>query len=382
MAKDKDKVEEKKVEDEELDEYDEDEEVVDESMIDEDEEYINKDGKVVKIDSGLQQIADEADEAVSNEKKAFKEMSPERIARNKLIAELANSDDVNKQNMAKEYVTNDCMAFVQSFTRYMLSRCATGYIVELDDCVHDVFILVYDSLHKYKPSYSLLTFIKPKIVRAVQEARKINTGLSTHYLQNIKPIEEAIAKFAEKGIANPSEKDIHIETGISMKTIANTRGQMYAANEVRIDGMDYDALDSTIANGESNNAVYTSSPENVLISKEKGSLLLRALNELDEEERNIIINRVLDQYNWNDIARINDSEPENVKQIYSNALKKLRTSRVLDPLRYGDKGNMSRFETHQIATIPYGMAMNLMDDIALLDAEEDGFVPKISTIIE
>ncbi len=165
---------------------------------------------------------------------------------------------------------------------------------------------------------------------------------------------------------NPSEKDIHIMTGLPMKTIVNTRGQIHASQERRIEDSPYDALDSAMG-GVDNSTMYTSSPESIFMSNENNTLVYQAVSQLSELERNIVIQRGAYQINWQTVALTNGKEPEEVKRIYAESLKKLRMSKILSPIKYGNKGNRSQFDSREIAIVPIEQATRILDEIDDMD---------------
>lgn len=329
------------------------------------EEEFSEDKEGISHDDELEQLVKDGEKELFAQNSDIKSLSPERLERNRQIALLAWSDNEAEQRLAKEYACLDCRAYVESLVRFMLGHCKNGSIVDAEDCTQEVYKHICKAIKEYDPKYSLLTFVKPKIVRAIQEARSKNSGVSTYYMSNARPINDAIAKLAEKGIFNPSEKDLQIMTGLPMKTIVNTRGQMHAAQEKRIEDSTYDYLDSATGSRESS-TIYSASPESVLERKEQISIVRQAVSQLSELEQSIIWARN-DKVNWQTIAIKNEKEPEQVKKIYAEALKKLRMSRILAPYKYGNKGNRSKFEHLEIPIYPVELATKILDDIDSYD---------------
>ncbi len=320
-----------------------------------------------KLDEELEKLAKKGEKEYFKGKKG-KELSEERKQRNYDIYLLATSDSPKDVRKAKECVVEDCRDYIEHEVNFLLSFSKNGSVVDADDVVQDVYIQIFKQLSTYNPDFSLLTWIQPKIVRAVMDARSKNTGVSSYYIANAKPINDAIEKLKDNGIFSPTEKDIHIMTGLSMKTIVNTLGQMNASQEKYIEDIPDGNVDSSY--GSADRTMFTATPEAIFMNNEKFKKLQDALGNLTPLERQIVMQRGAHGINWQQVAINSGKEPEEVKKMYSEALKKLRISKDLADFKYGDKGNRTHFDNREIPIIPVDVANSMLDELDLVTEDD------------
>ncbi len=320
----------------------------------------------------LNQIMEDAEEKLyNNEGDGARTVSKEHKANQLKVAELAASDNPDDVTAAMELAIMETEPFIRS-TVYSALYGANNAQSLIEDCIHDVYSYICESIKSYNPQYSLTTFVKPKIIRAVQDMRSSIQNISTYFQAHAKKIQNAIEAFREKGIYNPSEKDIHILTGISMKTIKRTLEQRHAAKEVRIDQVEYDFLDSELGNPVD----YSNSPDNNIIIQEKYEAVHRAMATLSEVERQIFVAKHVNNKSWLAIAEETGLTMEEVKRIEKDTTLLLRTSEHLASYNPRHRDAQARLDKHEIPTIPLDEAANLLDDLDLMDEQSEILYPE------
>lgn len=342
-----------------------------------DEENEEEDEEAKEAEKELEQIAKSCSKEYYEENgNKEKEVSPERKARQQKIAEMANSGDVEKRRKAIEMAIFDVMNYVISVTNKMLYRMNTVFSVE--DAQQQVYLHISDDIEAYNPQYSLLTWVEKKIWRSIQELTSDATGVSSYYRNKMPIINKAKQEFAEKGIYQPTPKDLHIATGLPMKTIVNVMNREQATKEVRIDDYDYDR-DWTGEKADEGPS-YNSSPETMVIFNQRSRDIYNALDELPWLERVVVLSRI-DGVSWRDISESTGASVEELKQTHTAALKKLRQSSSLVAHKYGDKDNPSRFSKKEIAIAPMDVALDLLNDLDVMDGVDPSQFPEESPVI-
>lgn len=299
-----------------------------------------------------------------NEIKSIKALNPERVARNKEIAQLAKSSNRDDVKKAIDMAVTDVIPYVVAMVNKFFYNNAGNFVIEKEDVCQEVYTQIAAAISNYNPAYSLLTFTQPKIKNAVQNAISKQTGFTPYYSNKFKILKEARAAFQEKGIMQPSIKDLDIATGLGMRTITNVLKQERASKEMRIDALEQDILDS---DNEESLSSYHKSPESMFMHKEQGNMLKQALNELTDLERQIVMMRVVENSSWKDIADVTGEQIEIIKQTFKMGIKKLRHSEEIQSIRHGDKNSEARFNKREIAICPYDDGIELLNDLDLMD---------------
>ena len=316
----------------------------------------------------LESLAKECEREVLDENKELRSVSPERKEKQQKVAEMAKSGDPALRTEAMNIMINDVMPYIFSMVAKMFKK-TNATVVDVPDIHQSVLTLICEDIERYDPNYSFLTFVKPKVIRAVQEATHDITGMTAYYNQKIRPINKAIAAFQAKGIFQPSPKDIHIHTGLPMKTIIESLKQEHASKEVRIDELPWDNLDSEVGDRISYSS-YHKTPESMFLQMEQSRGIMGALNSLTELEQIVIRERLinLQPTSWRDLAEMTGEQPERLKQLHTNAIKKLRAHPEVAAIKkYDDRWSNAGINKREIPICPIEEGYALLNDLDIMD---------------
>lgn len=224
----------------------------------------------------------------------------------------------------------------------IIKRSYHTYMSEhYDDMEQEGKIGVIKGLQKYDPQISMpSTWFYPYIQHEIQNFIDVNVIRTTaHYSANLRKIDKAIQRLEDLGIEY-TNVELSIQTGLTLETVNQAMAIRNCRNEVY-----YDACPEAVLNDVAISAENTS-PEDIVIAKETGTMMYDALNNsLSADERAVIMlsfglgdaGKPMSNKN---IANVLHMPIDKVKRLHMTAMRKLRNS----PLKNAFRDHLSEEE--------------------------------------
>lgn len=197
--------------------------------------------------------------------------------------------------------------------------------VSFDDLLHAGILGLIDAVDKFDPSKNvqLKSYARFRIRGAILDSlRQLDWG-SRQLRRQARQIEEAARELGAQLQRSPQESEIADRLGISLEEFQQTLGALR--------GLDLGSLQSHTedATGETTLAAVAARPEDdpfhVTMRAEMRALLTKAINELDEKERQVLGLYYLEELTMKEVGVILDVGESRVSQIHTAALLRLRS---------------------------------------------------------
>lgn len=166
------------------------------------------------------------------------------------------------------------------FYKIMQSRYPTYMAVYKEDMLQYCACEMFNILPTYDPEKAVFTtYLTPSVIHACQQCVDDINGLTAHYSVNIRKIKRYLEK-AEMENLSETVYDISAATGVPVYTVEKCLEKI-RNKQVSAVTDSGNIMDQTKSNEKS--------PEEMTIEKEEKDVLMRSLNTLDEESRNILL---------------------------------------------------------------------------------------------
>lgn len=259
----------------------------------------------------------------------------------------------------------DMITRLDNFIYYVIENRFNTFKNLTKDLYQEGVVGILKGFDTYNPLKSKpTTYFYIYIVHEMTDFINMNVNrTSTHYAANIIKVKKAISLFEYEG-RDWSVKDIAQETGISAETILQSIKIMESANEVHYDTVDY--LDSQMSQRHL-------SPEEEYIKNESSQIIRKAVSNLGEMERSVILLRYgllgEEKVAYKDIADRLGLQLDKVKKLNYAALRKLRKSKMI----LNNFNNLVREEKSDgcmVGLIPIKIGDKLMQQLERIPTRE------------
>lgn len=230
----------------------------------------------------------------------------------------------------ERYVMQICYRRIKNY------RIANDAISDLYQACFEKFL---EMLPKYNPERTApTTFFDPRFNEAISKyIREDSQHLTHNDATNLTKVRKAINYYESMGI-NWNEEMISVKTKLSEKVVRNT---------LRYGDVSIYASDETLEYLPTK----TLTPEELLLNKEKSSIIVSRITEiLTPEELHIFLYKVDMQLSkdrtYNELARHFNMSVCKVKQIYSNILAKLQNDKELCEVFHYSTKSMPKLQLH------------------------------------
>lgn len=268
-------------------------------------------------------------------------------------------------NNAKEQMIDK----LQQFIYYVIERRFNTFKKYSKDLFQEGVIGILKGIDSYNPQKGKpTTYFYIYILHEMTEFINENINKTTsHYAANIVKVKKAIGKFEHAG-REWNVKDIAQETGISAETIIQSIKIMECSDELH-----YDSYDSPeyLDNKMSQNYL---SPEEEYLKNEATETILKAIDNLPEDERNVIkLKYGFDGGNgmsYKNIANALGIQIDKAKKLNSSALRHLRNSKALGQNFKNLIKEDRAINSKKLGVVPITIGESIMEDIDQIPIDE------------
>ncbi len=270
-----------------------------------------------------------------------------------------NGEDENKKAMA----ATEAIELLQNYVHFILQRYYSTYHKYFEDMFQEGVLGILANLGKYDPSRSKpTTFFHCYIMHNISDYVHTEINKTTpHYATNISLVEKAIEFLTEQG-KSYTEKDIAIETGLTLETVNKCMRRKNNADELYYDSDEF--LDSQLTK-------RSVSPEEEFIESERVKTLYDAIGSLDPEEAQVIMlkfglgGEVLSYKNISERLGI---PIEKVRRLKHKGIKNLRNKESVRNLFYDNFSDLQDIlDSTDISIVPEEAADIMMRDLEAVE---------------
>lgn len=198
-----------------------------------------------------------------------------------------------------------------------------GYNVEYEDLVgYGVFGLI-DAIDKYDfyKNVKFETYASLRIRGSILDQIRKMDWIPRSVRQKQKKIDAAVSKLeAENGHA-ATDEELAAELDISMEELDNWNGQTKVTNVVSLE--EFVEQGSEIRMDAVHNSHFEQ-PENVVEKAELTKVIAKALEELTEKEKSVVLLYYYEDLTLKEISRILEVSESRVSQLHTKAMQKMR----------------------------------------------------------
>ena len=241
-------------------------------------------------------------------------------------------DEMSRDKLWREYSTNrndqvrdQLILEYAQLVKLVAGRLSMylGYNVEYDDLVgYGVFGLI-DAIDKfdYGKNVKFETYASLRIRGAILDQIRKMDWIPRSLRQKQKKIDSAMAKIElEKGRV-ATDEEIALELGISEEELLNWQGQAKATNLISLD--EYTDTGTETKREMVGNARFDQ-PEESVEKEEMKQMLVKALDQLTEKERNVVVLYYYEEMTLKEISLVLEVSESRISQLHTKALKKMR----------------------------------------------------------
>lgn len=241
-------------------------------------------------------------------------------------------DEMSRDKLWREYSTNrndqvrdQLILEYAQLVKLVAGRLSMylGYNVEYDDLVgYGVFGLI-DAIDKfdYGKNVKFETYASLRIRGAILDQIRKMDWIPRSLRQKQKKIDSAMAKIElEKGRV-ATDEEIALELGISEEELLNWQGQAKATNLISLD--EYTDTGTETKMEMVGNARFDQ-PEESVEKEEMKQMLVKALDQLTEKERNVVVLYYYEEMTLKEISLVLEVSESRISQLHTKALKKMR----------------------------------------------------------
>lgn len=265
-------------------------------------------------------------------------------------------------NNAKEQMIDKLKQFIY----YVIERRFNTFKKYSKDLFQEGVIGILKGIDSYNPQKGKpTTYFYIYILHEMTEFINENINKTTsHYAANIVKVKKAIGKFEHSG-RDWTVKDIAQETGISAETIIQSIKIMECSDELHYDSVEY--LETKMSQN------YLS-PEEEYLKNETTDTILKAIDNLPEDEKNVIkLKYGFDGGNgmsYKNIANSLGIQIDKAKKLNSSALRHLRASKTLGQNFKNLIKEDRAINSKKLGVVPIMVGESIMEDIDQIPIDE------------
>lgn len=261
----------------------------------------------------------------------------------------------------------DMIEKLSLFIYYVISKKFSTFREYTAELYQEAVIGIMKGIDSYDPTKSApTTYFAVYIQHEMTEFINLTVNKTTsHYSSNIVKVKKAIDHFERNG-REWAVTDIAQETGISPETITQALNIMEHSNEIHFDTPDF--LDMNLSR-------CNLSPEEEYVKKEDSELLMKAVNRLDRDKRNIIILKYglsgEEPLSYKNISDRLDIQIDKVKKLMNQGIKELRRSHMIKSHFKNLKREEKALNESIIGIVPVETGETLMDELDKAFGEDE-----------
>lgn len=199
-----------------------------------------------------------------------------------------------------------------------------GYAVEMDDLVgYGIFGLI-DAIEKFDnlKGVKFETYASLRIRGAILDQIRKMDWIPRTLRQKQKKLEQAVAQIEARTGRMATEEEIAEELEISVEEAVNWQNQTKVANLVSLD--EYIEQGSEIKADPQNHSSHFEQPEQVVEKQELKAQLMKALEDLTENERKVIVLYYFEELTLKEISKVLEVSESRISQLHTKALQKMK----------------------------------------------------------
>lgn len=199
-----------------------------------------------------------------------------------------------------------------------------GYAVEMDDLVgYGIFGLI-DAIDKFDSlkGVKFETYASLRIRGAILDQIRKMDWIPRTLRQKQKKLDSAVMKIESETGRAATEEEIAMELDISVEETISWQNQTKIASLVSLD--EYIEQGSEIKNDGEVKSVQFEQPEKVVERQELKAQLAKALEDLTENERKVIVFYYFEELTLKEISKILEVSDSRISQLHTKALQKMR----------------------------------------------------------
>lgn len=199
-----------------------------------------------------------------------------------------------------------------------------GYAVEMDDLVgYGIFGLI-DAIEKFDnlKGVKFETYASLRIRGAILDQIRKMDWIPRTLRQKQKKLEQAAAQIEARTGRMATEEEIAETLEISVEEAVSWQNQTKVANLVSLD--EYIEQGSEIKADSQNHSSHFEQPEQVVEKQELKAQLIKALEDLTENERKVIVLYYFEELTLKEISKVLEVSESRISQLHTKALQKMK----------------------------------------------------------
>lgn len=199
-----------------------------------------------------------------------------------------------------------------------------GYNVEYDDLVgYGIFGLI-DAIDKfdYGKNVKFETYASLRIRGAILDQIRKMDWIPRSLRQKQRRIDQAMSKIEAETGKTATDEQIAQELGISLDELNNWQGQAKMSNMVSLDEFTEEGTETTKMEAVGN--ARFDRPEDVVEKEELKKMIVEALDNLTEKEREVVVLYYYEDMTLKEISLILEVSESRVSQLHTKALNKMK----------------------------------------------------------
>lgn len=199
-----------------------------------------------------------------------------------------------------------------------------GYAVEMDDLVgYGIFGLI-DAIEKFDnlKGVKFETYASLRIRGAILDQIRKMDWIPRTLRQKQKKLEQAAAQIEARTGRMATEEEIAETLDISVEEAVSWQNQTKVANLVSLD--EYIEQGSEIKADSQNHSSHFEQPEQVVEKQELKAQLMKALEDLTENERKVIVLYYFEELTLKEISKVLEVSESRISQLHTKALQKMK----------------------------------------------------------
>lgn len=199
-----------------------------------------------------------------------------------------------------------------------------GYNVEYDDLVgYGIFGLI-DAIDKfdYGKNVKFETYASLRIRGAILDQIRKMDWIPRSLRQKQRRIDQAMSKIEAETGNTATDEQIAQELGISLDELNNWQGQAKMSNMVSLDEFTEEGTETTKMEAVGN--ARFDRPEDVVEKEELKKMIVEALDNLTEKEREVVVLYYYEDMTLKEISLVLEVSESRVSQLHTKALNKMK----------------------------------------------------------
>ena len=199
-----------------------------------------------------------------------------------------------------------------------------GYNVEYDDRVgYGIFGLI-DAIDKfdYGKNVKFETYASLRIRGAILDQIRKMDWIPRSLRQKQRRIDQAMSKIEAETGKTATDEQIAQELGISLDELNNWQGQAKMSNMVSLDEFTEEGTETTKMEAVGN--ARFDRPEDVVEKEELKKMIVEALDNLTEKEREVVVLYYYEDMTLKEISLVLEVSESRVSQLHTKALNKMK----------------------------------------------------------